>query len=384
MMFKGGKTKLDCMRFSFAGTGSGDEYDPTCIDKDFLSALGLDEGLAERLSIHAKRLEMVQRILKNLAGYHESHTQLLFHHVLGYLVRELEGDDAGVIVADVTGMTVVNVFVYVCKEYLELQGKAHESGLSGKQVALKIKSDIAVGNPPADDDATELFVYGLYNIEMKVAHNVLRGSGIWQKSQLIAESLARSLQIQSDGKEHHNVLFSALCDSCSLHILVHFRKEKIAYLSHREIEPGRMIIILAWLHTMSKSGNLTLEDFKNKVFVAVGGMFEDEVKDSLKKRDLDGGGKKESAKGKHGRSNDGGYGKRKANTTEYEMCLEPHTMDEREDEIQRQQKRDTFSALLNLYHFGQELPLTENVLQTLHGKDTCTFHAANIAWAGLS
>jgi hypothetical protein len=90
-MVKEGRTKLECMRFSFLGNATDDDADPTCIDKDSLSTPHLEEHLAGRLSIHAKKLEMAQRIQKSLIGYHESLSTLLFEHVLGYLAKELGG-----------------------------------------------------------------------------------------------------------------------------------------------------------------------------------------------------------------------------------------------------------------------------------------------------
>lgn len=95
---------------------------------------------------------------------------------------------------------------------------------------------------------------------MKKSRDYLRNSSIKQKSQLIAESLARQPVL---ARGDSNVIFSVLTDCCSLYVLVHFRIEQV-YLSRREIEPGRIISVLVWLHTISKRRNgLTLKEFKS-------------------------------------------------------------------------------------------------------------------------
>lgn len=88
------------------------------------------------------------------------------------------------------------------------------------------------------------------------------------------------------GDDAPNVLFSLLTDCCCLHVLVHFRAEKRMYLSHCEVEPGRMIAVLVWLHTASHKTDFTEGAFKKSSF-PVGETFEKEISQvvALKKRD---------------------------------------------------------------------------------------------------
>ena len=175
--------------------------------------------------------------------------------------------------------------------------------------------------------------------------------------------------------ETRNVLFSVLCDCCSLFVLVHFRKEKTAYLSHREIEPGRMICVLVWLHFKSKEADLTLESFQDSSFVELGNFFEDEIIAAQKKRELidkedpdskDGGGSMHNSFRE--------FGKRKAvcQHSGDEECLDFDAIDKRERELELQSELDTLSAFRNFYHFGHPLPLTQGVLNEFQKHDLGT------------
>jgi hypothetical protein len=86
------------------------------------------------------------------------------------------------------------------------------------------------------------------------------------------------------GKSGPNVLFSLLTDCCCLHVLVNFREEQRAYLPHREIEPGRMIAVLVWLHKVSHIGDLTDNEFKKFGF-KIGQSFEREIENAVAGRD---------------------------------------------------------------------------------------------------
>ena len=64
---------------------------------------------------------------------------------------------------------------------------------------LKIKTDLVVDKLCRDEKKPltkdDLFLKGLYIIEMKQAFGALKHSGIRQKSQLISASLARSMRL---------------------------------------------------------------------------------------------------------------------------------------------------------------------------------------------
>lgn len=379
MMFRHGRTQLVCQRFSFVEKpvydGIGGQGDSRSINKSFLRQLQLDDSLADDLYIHARRLEMAQRVLSKLQGDQETHTQLLFAHVLGSLIQSIDPDGSDIHVTDVTGMPSVRALVQICNEYLQLQGKSPIDGETGEDVLLKIKTDLVVdalsGHGEEDESRTkaEIFLKALYIIEMKQAFGALKHCGIRQKSQLITESLARSLRLGEVEGSPRNVLFSILCDCCSLFVLVHFRKEKVAFLSHREIEPGRMICVLVWLHLKAREGDFTLEWFKKSGFVKLGGIFEDEVVAAQKKRGLvdekdPDAGDEGATKHKELRE----AGKRKAVcqfSGKNEECLDVAAMDEQERDLELQAELDTLSAFRNFHHFGHKLPLTKGVLNEL-------------------
>ena len=377
MMFKHGRTGVMCKRFSFVEKphcdGASGHGDSRSISKSFLRRLQLDETVAEILHIHARRLEMAQRVLSKLQGDQETHTQLLFAHVLSSLIQSIDPDTSNIHVTDVTGMSSVQALVQICNEYLQMQGKHPVSGATGKDVILKIKTDLAVDALYRDEEEpptkADLFLKALYIIEMKRAFGSLKRSGIRQKSQLVSESLARSMRLLEVEGATRNILLSVLCDCCSLFVLVHFRKEKTAYLSHREIEPGRMICVLVWLHLKSREADFTLKSFEESGFVTLGGFFEDEVIASQKKRGLID--EKNSDCGDAGDTMHKPYGesgKRKAacqNSWGDEECLNFDAMDEQERELELQSELDTLSALRNYHHFGHKLPLTKGVLNEL-------------------
>lgn len=119
---------------------------------------------------------------------------------------------------------------------------------SGVQSRLTIKSDVVVCSAALAGNANQAFLDCAYHIEMKQARE-LKNSAMGCKSQLIAESLAKSLALLQKNKELPNVIYSVLCDGLCLHVLIHFPKTSKAYLSHREIEPGRMTCVMAYGYT---------------------------------------------------------------------------------------------------------------------------------------
>lgn len=389
MMFRHGKSRVQCLRFSFGlnpmGTDPSAIGDPTAIDGEFCKLLQLPGNSTETLRIHAKRLELSQHVLKNI-NHQVIHTQELFQHFLGELVNSIDGDSFRVV--DVTGMQNIAVFVEVCNQYLKQQGKPEESRGAGKRVPLKIKSDLVVTSDSGESSKLDQFLGCLYNIEMKDAFGLLRHSAIRPKSQLIAESLGRSIELKTTSG-CPNALFSALCDCCSLYILVHFPHDDVAFLSHREVEPGRMVCVLAWLHKISKNSGLTLKEFRSMGFT-IGDAFEKEIEDAQKKREAGGkgnaGNNQGAKKGDHKTQKMQSKKRSAATWVGEEMCLDLVASEELEAERERVEKLATFSAFQNYYRFGDPLPASDGVLfvhqkQEMLGK--MTHYENGLARVGL-
>ena len=355
MMFATGRTKIECNRFSFGNNPlfslqPGDrEGDPCLIDEAFCGLLNIqNDGLMN----HALRLEMIQNILRE-ENFQELEVQALFSHWLGELVRQLDGDDSNLRVTDVTGMTTLRVQVEVCNEYLALQGRVVDSIESSQ---LSIEGDLAVCDISLQGNARDAFVYSSYNVEMKQALK-LRHSALGCKSQLLAESLARSIYRLTD-LEPPEVLYSMLCDGLCLHVLVHFPKRKVAYLSHREIEPGRITCVVAWLHKLSARKDLSEEEFLNMGF-DIGLKMQDEVAASVKKK------RERKPAGGDGTKNTGQSNKninRKVAPRSKTRCIDLAADEEAERRREDQSQFSAFLQMQNYYRYGDPMPLTEAIL----------------------
>jgi hypothetical protein len=161
-----------------------------------------------------------------------------------------------------------------------------------------------------------------------------------------------------------------LCDVCCLHVLVYFPAEKKAYLSHREVEPGRMVCVLAWVHSISTRDNFSVQEFLNMGFI-VSGSFKDEVRASQKKRGIEPGeADDQSSSARSDRSQrQPRHTKKRSASMEHEMCIDVVASEKQEAEREEQTKLDTFSLFQNHYHFGDPLPLTEGVLSEMEKKE---------------
>lgn len=400
MMFQqGSTTKIECFRFGFmdnplaVGADGADPTtvmgDPAEVDDTFVEALKLPADWKMKLPIHAKRLEMVQHVLKKLGPsiIDETHAQALFQHVLGELVQSLDGDIFRVVNVD-AGTANMRVIVQVCNQYLKTQGKPEIAQSTGQDSHITIRSDLVVTNVLDNEGKLEQLLGCLYNIEMEAALDKLMHSAIRPKSQLIAESLARSLKLKLTDR-CPGVLWSALCDCFCIHILVHFPGEKKSYLSHREVEPGRIVCIVAWLHMMSKRANVTLKDFKDMGFT-IGNAFEEEIRNAATKRTADKG------KGQKGEGNKSKKAKPTGSQQEemdnisvdrdcddVEMHIDMGMIEEMEIAEARAERMSTFSSFQNYYRFGDPLPATEAVMRLLEnqeicGEDTCHDRLARV------
>jgi hypothetical protein len=382
MMFEEGDSKVEIHRFSFPDNpllaNPSAQGSPMDIVPSFCNTLGLTQAVTDRLPMHAKRLATAQHILERIA-HQEIHTQALFQHCLSSLISSID-ESSSCRVMDVTGMTSAHVSVQVCNKYLENQGKEPVDG-NGKFVSLRIKSDLVVRNRIKSDlvvsnskekeDKLQSFLHCRYNIEMKDAFGVLKHSAIKPKSQLIAESMARDLKLVMENRdEAPRAIYSVLCDVCCLHVLVYFPFEKKAYLSHREVEPGRMVCVLAWVHSISTQDKLSVQKFL-EMGLNVSGSFIDEVKASQKKRGIDpdeADGQSSSARSDRSQQQLR-YVKKRSASMEHEMCIDVVASEKQEAEREEQTKLDTFSLFQNYYHFGDPLPLTEGVLSEMERKE---------------
>ena len=172
---------------------------------------------------------------------------------MGELVKALSGGDT-FCAGSVAGMEPVKVAVEISNTYLASQNKPIVNGATGKQVVLTTESDVVVIDVSSNHDLAnkkENFLNCSYSIEMKDAGK-LKNSATKPKSHLIAESLAKHLE-RKNKSNRPEVIYSVLCDGYSLCILLHFVQDQTAFLSHREIEPGRMVVLLAWLHRLATS-----------------------------------------------------------------------------------------------------------------------------------
>ena len=345
MMFEEGDSKVEIHPLVDDPLAQGSPMD---IDLSFCNKLGLTKAVADRLPMHAKRLAMAQHILECIA-HQETHTQALFQHCLSSLIISID-ESSSCRVVDVTGMTPAHVSVQVCNKYLENQGRGTTDG-NGQFVSLKIKSDLAVCSSEENEDKLQTFLHCRYHIKMKDAFGVLKNVAIKPKSQLIAESMVRGLKLVLQDRMHSpQAIYSVLCDVCCLHVLVYFPAEKKAYLSHREVEPGRMVCVLAWLHLISSRDDLSVQEFLNMGFI-VGGSFKDEVRASQKKRGIEPGeavDQSSSARSDRSRRQSRHTKKRNA-SMEHEMCIDVVASEQQAAEREKQTKLDTFSLFQNHY-----------------------------------
>lgn len=365
--------------------------DPAEVDGEFVNALKLPVEWEMKLPIHAKRLEMAQHVLKKLGSniIDETHAQALFQHVLSELVESLDGDSFRVVNVD-AGPANIQVVVQVCNQYLKTQGKPTVAHSTGQDSRLTIRSDLVVTNVPDNEGKLEQLLGCLYNIEMKAALDTLMYSAIRPKSQLIAESLARSLKLKLSKGGCPSVLWSALCDCFCIHILVHFPGEEKAYLSHREIEPGRIVCVVAWLHMMSNRDSITLEDFEAMGFT-IGNAFEEEIRNAATKRAS--GDKTKAQKGNDDKSKKakaaglqkGGREKLcvDRDCDDVGMHIDMGLIEEMEIEEARAERMSTFSSFQNYYRFRDPLPSTEAVVSLLEnqeklGEETCHDRLARV------
>jgi hypothetical protein len=401
MMFQNGTTKVECVRFGFmnnplasAEDPSSVKGDPMEIDSAFVKSLKLPTAWESKLPIHAKRLQVVQHVLSRLgsASRNETHAQALFQHFLAELVESLHDDDSLRVVNVDTPAANMRVVVEICNEYLRKQGKRENADGTGRETLLVIRSDLVVTNVPETESKKRQLVGCLYNIQMKAAMDKLKNSAVPAKSQLIGESLARSLElVKADPTQRvfkNDVILSALCDCFCMHILVHFPSEGKAYLSHREVEPGRMVCVLAWLHMMSqRTEDVNSTQFEAGGFV-IGEAYEDEIIGAIKKRGLndcqDG---KTDPKSNDAQSGSGNARKRNAAAWDQGAveCMDASAVERMELEQEHAEAMSTFTAFQNFYRYGDQLPATEGVMRTLENQNRLgdETHYDRLARAGL-
>ncbi|CAB9524037.1 unknown protein [Seminavis robusta] len=224
---------------------------------------------------------------------------------------------------------------------------------------------------------------------MKAAMDKLKNSVVPTKSQLIGESLARSVKADPTQRLFKNhAILSALCDCFCMHIPVHFSSEGKAYLSHREVKPGGMVCILAWLHMMSqRTEDLNSTQFEAGGFV-IGESYEDEIIGAVKKRGLnDGQDDKADPKSNDAQSGSGNARKRSAAAWDQGTveCMDASAEERMELEQEHAEAMSTFTAFQNFYRYGDPLPATEGVMRTLVNQNRLgdETHYDRLASAGL-
>jgi hypothetical protein len=379
MMFDEGATKIKCYRFQFGesqlDTDANALGDPIVVEKTFCRHLDLSEDVQKKLPIHASRLEMAQNVLGRITNVLQPETQALFDHVLSMILHDLESTTPNFkpVVDHVAGMKDMVVIVEVCKAYLRAQAEA-KGQPTGNIVSLKktltIRSDLAVSVLPASsllpgagnsDEADDRnpqeqklhrLLYCNYHIEMKIAHGELKHGGRQPKSQLLAESLARSIELNTL-RTPRKVLFSFLTDCCSLYVLVHFPDSGNAYLSRREVEPGRMVAVIAWVHLMSSQVLSESSTFSEESFIGKFSIEKETFASEFRKQK-----RTNNMNTTQNPSNkrQAGSGPAPKQTVDMEMKLIAET----EDEVVAQRIRsdqEAFVAYRNHYNLGWPLPL---------------------------
>ena len=390
MMFAAGRNSMKCKRFSFGGnllfppTTDADrpgntppavlEGDPCCIDEEFCkTTLGLETIEKSSLREHALRLAMIQDIVNDEEQqFSERNLQDIFcHHWLSTLVKSIDtSDDVDLRVVDVTGMNALDVQVEVCNEYLISQGKNETSGRTGLQVELSMKSDAVVCHKQYVGNANGAFENCAYHIEMK-EQNSLKCSGLRPKSQLLAESLAKSIHLWNVNAALPSVLYSVLCDGFSLCVLIHFPSKNTAYLSRREIEPGRMTCVMAWLQQLSANKELTEEQFLGMGFKIESKDLQSDVTEQVKKAGEEAREKRRIENTANNENNPKKSATKKLSNKG--LVVIDFVADEEFDrQAELQKKSATFCHIQNYYRYNDPLPLTEDVLDSVHENQPLT------------
>lgn len=367
-------------RFNFFATNNSANDDTSKIDDDLLSKLGISKTQQD-LAIHSKRLQLIQHVLNDLVSKSttastpkEPDAQKLFAHFMGELVSKIYPDQYRV--ESVVGMSPIEVDLKNGKK------------LSGKSDLAVIKSEVMEEIEESEYSVKQqYFLHCDFIIEMK-AKGELQYTGHKHKSQVISESLVRMLSLNSQGEgdieekeEKPNLLFSVLSDCLGLYILIHFGNSQNAYLSHREILPGRIVPLLVWLLSLDKEGNLDEETFKNMDLINVGKTFEEEIAGKKNKSSQNRAqSKKSNAKnGNPPKINKNKGGKtRKVNEESKKKIHNYNFNDERievidfeamfiaEQEEEESKDLEMFIAYQNHYRYGDPLPTTERFIELLN------------------
>ena len=158
--------------------------------------------------------------------------------------------------------------------------------------------------------------------------------------------------------------------------MIHFTREQKVLLSNREIEPGRIVVLLAWLHrlaTSSSSSTLTSSAFEQNwsSLITVGDKLKEEINTCVQKKCSGTGAGTTEISRKQPASAHGRPNKRPASplqspddvSSDLGVCLDLRAEDQRELEEERGKQLSLFSALRNYHHFGDPLPLTERAVQ---------------------
>mmetsp|Transcript_4219 Transcript_4219/g.11475 ORF Transcript_4219/g.11475 Transcript_4219/m.11475 type:complete len:283 (+) Transcript_4219:768-1616(+) len=153
-------------------------------------------------------------------------------------------------VFDVTGMDPISVPLTVSANYTTKQTGVPTDAKVCKLIA---RCDLSIHPETQSLPLDSIFLQALVNIEVKSALTMLRGAGCKEKTQTLVASLARQLKLATISAKQH--LFSILCDGGCLNVLVHDINSNRCYLSHREISPGRMVAIIAWVLRKSRDSS---------------------------------------------------------------------------------------------------------------------------------
>lgn len=360
------KDYFDCFRIQFPSAPQEEEEERTAVSDEFLANLGFAEadcdGLSALLHPHAIRWAKVQVVLFDQIGASKKKNEPLTQRLLEILLMDLLTDlqthwhYAPLQVFDVTGMEPISVPVTVCANYMTKQAGTPKAA---KVCRLIARCDLSVHPENQFQPLDSIFLQALFNIEVKSALTMMRGAGCKEKTQTLAESLARHLKLRTMSANRH--LFSILCDVGCLNVLVHDGPGNRSFLSHREISPGRMVAVVAWVLRTARQSILSDGESLNTQLLALvtkddsGGdsMYKDDS--SLPDHDLD------------AREDDIDEEQNAPNVTTHGAALasDEFCSSESEDEFDAYQ-REKYAASMAFHKnklYGGQLPLLKGVLR---------------------
>lgn len=387
LMFQSGRNKMITGRFMFPGYE--DRQTNSMKLEDFLTALGLDRSEAKKLEPHINRLSRARVLLKCVTRDGkvdvdaEPLTQAIFNFVLDELIASFYAEELQVV--DVSGMECAVSPIELSKEWLSSRKKqkvVHDS------YSLTLRSDLVICQKQiaheglSGRDKLDLFIDCKVNIEMKTYKKCKNLKRVG-KTQLNGESWMRSVK-RKPGKDRRGVLYSVLCDSNGLLVLIHEAVNKNSdetgsenaqgdngtkipltagdryFQSRWECGSARMIAILRWAIKSEKDG----KDFASTGFKLLEETSKDSTRSlpSVDENDVVEDAEENGEDAKHIMEADSGGGRQ--GNEKKRLVLDLNKLCDDDSDSQEQQGAPLlFSYGLSKAFYGREVPLEKEVLK---------------------